>query len=986
MSSSADQNDNRQLRLKRLVVVVLLLAAALWGVFVLAIPRRSTLMRQAKSAFRNRDYRGAIEKAERVLARWPEYDEAAVVAGDSCLALRDYKQAVRYYRRVPAGPSDHAVHARLKCAQISQEFFSDSEAAEEHYREVLAHRPDQREALVELARLLAIQARRTEAVPLILRSMRRDHVDVDFLGLLRTAGSAMDRPAVLQRWHRTTPNSPGVLVGLAWHARNAGQFEQAKHRLRHALRVDPDFKEARVALAEILWKTEQFEDLTSLLADEKTRELNDARLWVVRGRMALRTGQKPAAARCYWEAWRADPCNRTANFQLLRLTAQQEDQVVTDSLRRAIKQIQTLRDRFDVVLTESHDSLEPIQRLVDQLEEVGRLWEAWGWCIVARRIDSGARWPVTRGNVLRGELKRCPLSLVCRKPENRMLDLSHRPRPLWDHPSKTEPPSPKPRASPHVSFRDEAKAAGISFRYFNSPSPAGKGQRMYEFNGGGCGVLDYDRDGRPDLHFTQGCQWPVRESDATHLDRLYRNLGDGRFTDATTPARLFENRYSTGIAVGDFNSDGFPDVYVANIGRNRLFENNGDGTFRDVSTQALVDDPRWSTSCVIADLNGDALPDVYSVNYVTGKDVFERVCRHDDGHPRMCMPFHFPGDQDQLYLNLGDGRFANVTEKAGVTVANGKGLGVVAADWEGNGRLSLFVANDTVGNFLFVNRGPDQAGVPRFFERGLPAGVALNRDGKAEGCMGIAAGDANDDGTLDLFVTNFLNESNTLYVSRSGATFEDVTRESGLAEPSRKLLGFGTQFVDADLDGRLDLLVSNGHIDDYRRYGRPYQMPAQFFHNAGGGRFTELPAKRLGPYFRWKLLGRGMSRLDWNRDGREDAVISHLDEPAALLTNTTKSAGRFISIQLSGVQSSRDAIGTTVIVETQHRSITRQLTAGDGYQASNERVLVFGLEPSADIQRIIVNWPTGKREEFPLIEANRRYLIVEQSGELLRLP
>ncbi len=252
--------------------------------------------------------------------------------------------------------------------------------------------------------------------------------------------------------------------------------------------------------------------------------------------------------------------------------------------------------------------------------------------------------------------------------------------------------------------------------------------------------------------------------------------------------------------------------------------------------------------------------------------------------------------------------------------------------------------------------------------------------------MGVAVGDADEDGDLDVFVTNYLWETNTLYRSVSGATFDDVTREAGLARPSFQLLGFGTQFLDADLDGRLDLIVTNGHNDDFSHLFRPFKMRAQFFWNKGGGRFSLQPAKQVGPHFSHKLLGRGLTRVDWNRDGREDAVISHLDQPVALLTNTTKRHGHYLSIRLRGVQTSRDAIGTTVVVRTRDRVITRQLTAGDGYQASNERLLVFGLADSQTVKSVEIRWPVGTKDVIAGLKIGHEYLIIEGTGGALRLP
>eukprot|EP00913_Durusdinium_trenchii_P013411 g12592.t1 len=934
---------------------------------------------------RSESFENALELANRVLDREPENTTALTIAGDASFALEQFDQALEFYRKVPEGSSQDAVHAQLRRGRISLHHLGDAVAAEAHFRSALKHVPDNENALFQLASLLGIQARRREAIPAILRLFRQGSFNSDFLPLLQSENAALFNSKELDRYRKAAPDHAAVLNGLAWQARKEHADDKARKLLQRAVKSDPDFAEARVALAGVLWDLGNTDELNALLGEPKSQEIDDPRFWTIRGRLAERERQGDAATRCFWEAFRRDQTNRDATYKVFRYLVESGRNREAEAFRKRVEALQSIRELTDLVVSKQHANTTPIRQLVEQLQAIDRLWEAWAWCRMALQIDRDAKWAIERREALFPQLKKAPLTLACRLDESLKVDLSKLPLPKW---KVTASGSPKSSAGdqPLITFRDDAKSAGLAFQYFNSPSRAGAGQRMYEFNGGGVAVLDFDNDGWPDLYLTQGCRWPVDETRRDHLDRLFRNLGNGRFEDVTAAAGLEENRFSTGVSVADFDNDGFDDLYIANIGANRLFRNNGDGTFADVTTTAGVGDKSWSTSCVVADFNGDALPDIYSANYLEGPSIFETVCKHQDGHPRMCMPFHFPAAQDQLYLNLGDGRFDNVTEKSGVRVPNGKGLGVVAGDWEGNGRLGLFVANDTVENFFFVNQGARADGTPQFQERGLAAGVAFNRNGKAEGCMGIAVGDADDDGRLDLFITNFLRETNTLYRSSAPGRFDDATREAGLARPSLTMLGFGTQFLDADLDGRLDLIVTNGHIDDYRRYGRPYKMPAQFFWNAGGGRFVLQSADRLGPHFSRELLGRGLARTDWNRDGREDAVISHLDQPAVLLTNTTKRTGNWLSIRLRGTRTSRDAIGATVVAHIGQRTIVRQLTAGDGYQASNQRELIFGLGSSKRVDRLTVRWPGGATVEFRDTAPNQRLLAIEGRDRLIRLP
>jgi hypothetical protein len=617
--------------------------------------------------------------------------------------------------------------------------------------------------------------------------------------------------------------------------------------------------------------------------------------------------------------------------------------------------------------------------VAQHMEGLGRYWEATGWCQLTMRLDPQARWPLQMQQRFHPVIAECKTLTIDSFNPAFQVDLSHHPLPQWSRQSDTEatPLARGPLVKAAASFRDDAATVGIDFTYFNSADPSVPGQQMYEFSGGGVAALDYDVDGWPDVYFTQGCHWPVNESDLTHLDRLCRNNSGMHFEDVTELTGIIESRFGQGLAAGDYDNDGFPDLYVGNIGGNRLFHNNGDGTFTDVTASLGPDPGRWTTSCAMADLNGDGFADIYAANYLEGPDIFTRMCQHKDGVARMCAPFDFDGSQDQFLLNRGDGTFVDATSASGFQVPHGKGLGVVAADFNGSGQLSLMIANDLVPNFYFQNQTSSRGAPPTFVEHGFISGLALNVDGQAQGSMGIAVDDWNHDGRLDLFVTNFLKEGSTLYRQMDRDSFQDDTAAAGLLQPSLITLGFGTQSLDGDLDGSPDLLVTNGHVDDHRAYGQPYPMPTQYYHNIENGRFVEGKTDELGSFFATPHLGRGLARLDWNRDAREDAVVSHLHEKAALLTNTTSPHGHFLAIHLRGVKCERDAIGTTVTVKSQLGARVRQLTAGDGYQASNQRLLVFGLGDNTAFEELQIHWPSGLQQSFPSLPVDCELLIVE---------
>ena len=309
--------------------------------------------------------------------------------------------------------------------------------------------------------------------------------------------------------------------------------------------------------------------------------------------------------------------------------------------------------------------------------------------------------------------------------------------------------------------------------------------------------------------------------------------------------------------MGDFDQDGFSDIYVGNKGPNRLYRNNGDGTFADVTATAGVAGNEWSTSSVFADFNGDGLPDLYVLNYSLLEETAHKECHRATGEPMACTPDVLIAEPDRCYLNRGDGSFHDASQAAGVALPAGKGLGVVVWDFAGDGRLGIFVANDTTPNFLFVNAGVDAHGIPRFQEEGVVRGVAFNIDGNAQASMGVAAGDANGDGRIDLFITTFFADTKTLYSQRDDRFFDDLTRPFDLRDPGFWMLGFGCQFADLDGDGWDDLITTNGHVDQRSSRGDIDRMPPQVFRNLGGRRFVEVAATTLGRFLSGTLSGPG---------------------------------------------------------------------------------------------------------------------------------
>jgi enediyne biosynthesis protein E4 len=532
--------------------------------------------------------------------------------------------------------------------------------------------------------------------------------------------------------------------------------------------------------------------------------------------------------------------------------------------------------------------------------------------------------------------------------------------------------SPTTTASPRrvvPLFRDDAQAAGLVFTFVNGATSE---KQLPAASSGGVGLLDYDGDGRLDVYLVQGGTFPPVATSRPFGDRLFRNRGDGTFEDVTRVSGLsaFPGGYGHGVAVGDYDSDGHPDLFITRWRSYALYHNRGNGTFEDATASAgLGGDRDWPTSSVFADLDADRDLDLCVCHYLVWDDAKPEVCRSpSSGRINPCDPLRFAARPDHLFRNDG-GRFVDVTKDSGLDDRDGRGLGVVAADFDDDGRIDLFVANDGTANFLLLNRGG-----MRFEEVGHESGVAAAAGGGYRAGMGIARGDLDGDGRLDLAVTNFFGESSTFYQNLGGGLFTDRTSAIGLAAPSRYRLGFGVAFIDADDDGQLDLLTVNGHIAD-ERPEIPYAMPAQLMLGGGNGRLTDVSAA-AGPPFQVPRLGRGLAVGDLDDDGRVDAIVVGHEGPVAYLHNTGPS-GHSITIRLEGTKSNRDAIGARVTVQAGGRRQVADRFGGGSYQSASDPRLHFGLATATRVDTLEVSWPSGRVDRFRNLPADDAYLIRE---------
>ncbi|MDE0468007.1 MAG: CRTAC1 family protein [Candidatus Poribacteria bacterium] len=519
-----------------------------------------------------------------------------------------------------------------------------------------------------------------------------------------------------------------------------------------------------------------------------------------------------------------------------------------------------------------------------------------------------------------------------------------------------------------LRFTDITAELGIEFQHTNGE----RGEKYFiEPIGSGVALFDFDNDGDLDLYFVNGSTLPKVDTPIPPTNVLYRNDG-GVFTDVTNEASVGDTGYGLGCCVGDYNNDGFTDLYVTNYGANVLYRNNGDGTFTDVADIAGIAGDQFSSGCAFVDLDADGYLDLYVVNYVQFDPATNPECTRL-GVRTYCTPEALLGAADVLYRNNRDGTFTDISEKAGVGATSGKGLGVVCGDIDNDGDVDIFVANDTTPNFLYRNERDNL----KMTEDALFAGVALSEEGRAYSGMGANLGDFDNDGYLDIVITNFQDQTNSLYHNAQSGFFNEVSFAKGIGERSLPYLAWGVDFIDFNNDGWLDLFVANGHLDDNIAEIDPigtYTQPNQLFLNNRGVNFSEMPDATIAQ----RKVSRGTAFGDIDNDGDVDVVVSNLKDSPTVLRNDGGNASRWLNVKLIGTHCNRDAIGARVTVVSGDLTQIREVKSGSGYISQNDLRLHFGLADAARVDTLTVRWLCGKVQTLQNVETNQVLVISEK--------
>ena len=536
--------------------------------------------------------------------------------------------------------------------------------------------------------------------------------------------------------------------------------------------------------------------------------------------------------------------------------------------------------------------------------------------------------------------------------------------------------------SPRYPFSEVPPSkSGISFVHTAGSSPE---KYLPESTGAGCAFFDYDNDGWMDIYLVNSGKCDFFTPKSPLRNALYHNNRDGTFTDVTEKAGVSGGGYGMGVAIGDYNGDGFPDLYLTQYGRSILYRNNGDGTFTDVTEKAGVAIAGWASSAVWFDYDNDGKLDLFVCRFVD----FDKTKHHRCGAPNLpalaglneyCYPKVYSPMASWLFHNNGDGTFTDVSQKTGIADNPGKSWGVVATDINNDGWLDLFVANDTVANFLFMNRGGK-----RFEEVGFTAGVAYGEQGKARSGMGVDSADFNEDGWMDLFVTNMDHELYGIYQNKKDESFDDVAASTGIARATQLMSGWGLKFFDYDNDGNLDLFIANGHPDDLIEKIYPtvfYREPPLLFHNSGSGLVNV--SGESGPIFARPMASRGLPLGDFDNDGAVDVLISNNNEPPLLLHNNAAAGNHWLGIRLVGTKANPDAVGARIAYQAADLKRSRMKVGGGSYLSYHDPRMVIGVGKRTKFDWLEVKWPqpSGRTERLTDLPIDRYITIVEGEGK-----
>ena len=859
--------------------------------------------------------------------------------------------------------------------------------AESRYRQLLVAHPTAPEANRRLAFILNRRGRRHEAAKYIMQLCLQGNVKSDELHALMHLSDAMyDEP---QDTLTSELGQAYYPIGKSAAARKLfmdEDYETALDLMREGSPLELLEPAVLAFYGRIAAEAQNDREFHRWLAstNEETRQFSE--YWAAIGTFLMLQGKQESAVRGLLEALDRDPTDLRSIGRLrslLEALGHREAAALWQERWQTLRRVLRINNQ---IADAKIPNTEAMIRLASELDSVGRRLEANLWRLMAAHYQKSPQEELQQVQSRIRELIKKKTGVP--SAQERLCGLDRELYPLLE----VEAVEPEARLSASLgqqaginspsspappSFVNAAEKLGMIHAFHVAEVPNEYGFAVYQSIGGGVAVLDYDRDGMADLYFAQGgCDPPQYQG--IESNQLFRNLGE-ELRDVTAVANAEDFRYSIGVTVGDWNQDGFGDLVIGNLGANALLINNGDGTFTKLRFDNRDDTDVMTTSLAMGDLTGNAIPDLFEVNYLDDEGLPRRPKIGAGGEILESMnPMDFAAGVDRIFVQDEDGS-VTIKNIGTPSEAARAGLGVVIGRFVKDAGNQVFVANDLYANQLWHYRPEDQ----QWLDQAMLRGCAHGFNGGSTASMGVAAGDLNGNGMLDLHVTNFQNESVSLFVNEQGF-FQDRNVQFALSGPSASVLGFGTQTLDYDNNGSLDLVVANGHIENAIDLNAPFLQPAQLFRNAGG-RFEMMEVADSSGYWQRDHVGRALAKLDFDRDGKQDFVVTHVGESSALMLNRTDSKQHWLQLEVVGVASERDAVGTRVVVRKAGLELTEWLNSGDGFLCRNEQVMFFGLGDAATLDEVVIHWPSGKRQVLNDVAADQRYLLVEGQSELFPL-
>ncbi|MDB4749273.1 FG-GAP-like repeat-containing protein [Rubripirellula sp.] len=840
---------------------------------------------------------------------------------------------------------------------------------------------DQRRSLVGFL----CEAQRMDLLPEhLMKLYRARQFDVRLLLAVTETSSRRLSPKTSERLMQRNPDDHRVRLAEAFVMMYRHDSESGAEILEDVLEHHPKFAPAHAMYGQALMAENRLVDIPNWLKTATPQSAQYADYWLTIGDLATQRAQVREAVRAYWEATRRDSGSNTAWDRLgqamLQLQASEDSLISSEQVNAVLArstEMLDLRERFNHFAADGQTNQAKALDVAVSLLRLGRVWEAEAWSAAATTLPDGPSTdlPAIRKRIL-AKLS-VDQSWVSADAPACSLDFSNLPISVASNPSSTASTGnaiiPKLAGTEHLRLEEQSIAWGLRDIASNNNPTDARLAAIIRSTGVGGGAIDYDLDGLPDI-MVMGAGGTMQQRDS-QANQLLRNLGSS-FKEISKIAGVADPGFGQGLAIGDFNEDGFPDLFFANLGQNRLLRNNGDGSFTDCTELLMENDSKsWSTSAVFVDLNQNGIADLVVTNYCQTVSGLDMGCPNQEGVIGPCHPLTFPADADRFYEGVGNGSFRNTTSQWVSEPSTGRGLGILAGNLDGT-QLGVFIANDMSRNAFYTPT--KTANGTELEENASVRGVAVDGRTQAQASMGIASSDFDLDGDLDLYVTGFGREYNIYYEQIAPGIWRDETNKLDLAQPTLSVVGFGTEAIDLDNDGIDEIAVTNGHIGDFSdAESLPYEQPIQLFRRRQDGRFELLSDDDWGKYFRDHHVGRGLWTMDVNRDGKTDLVLTHTKEQLRLLVNRTENAGKSIGFQIKGTTCSRDAIGSTIQFTYKDQPRTLWLLAGDGYMCANEKILRAGLGDATQVENVSITWPDGKTEQVGTLETGTDYLLVQ---------